>query len=206
MAGFSILRAKAVALLQDNIDTDQLLPKQFLNAIDREGFGKHLFHDWRYLDDKEAVPNPDFILNHPAHQGAEILLSGANFGCGSSREHAPWALADYGFKVLIAESFADIFYANCINNQLLLICLSHTEIQQLSAIVNRQPQRLIEVDLVAQQVRAGELTLHFEIDGRIKHNLLLGLDRIGLTLSQLEAIRAYEHKLPAFMRTGLVDA
>lgn len=203
MAGFSTLRAKAVALLQDNIDTDQLLPKQFLNAIDRQGFGKHLFHDWRYLDDKEAVPNPAFILNHPAHQGAEILLSGANFGCGSSREHAPWALADYGFKVLIAESFADIFYANCINNQLLLISLSQAQISQLSALITQQPDLMLEIDLVAQQLKAAELSLKFEIDSRVKHNLLLGLDRIGLTLSQLEAIRAYEHNLPVFMRGGL---
>lgn len=204
MAGFSTLRAKAVALLQDNIDTDQLLPKQFLNAIDRQGFGKHLFHDWRYLDDKEAVPNPAFILNHPEHQGAEILLSGANFGCGSSREHAPWALADYGFKVLIAESFADIFYANCINNQLLLISLSQAQISQLSALITQQPDLMLEIDLVAQQLKAAELSLKFEIDGRVKHNLLLGLDRIGLTLSQLEAIQAYEHNLPVFMRGGLV--
>lgn len=203
MAGFNTLRAKAVALLQDNIDTDQLLPKQFLNSVNREGFGNHLFHDWRYLDDKEAIPNPEFMLNHPAHQGAEILLSGANFGCGSSREHAPWALADYGFKVLIAESFADIFYANCINNQLLLISLSPSQISQLSALITQQPDLIFEIDLVAQQLKAADVSLNFEIDGRVKHNLLLGLDRIGLALSQLEAIQAYEHNLPVFMRGGL---
>lgn len=203
MTGFTTLTAKAVALLHDNIDTDQLLPKQFLNAIDRVGFGKHLFHDWRYLDDKEAVPNPDFILNNPVHQGAEILISGANFGCGSSREHAPWALADYGFKVIIAESFADIFYANCVNNQLLLICLNETQIKQLTAVINRQPLLLLHIDLAAQQLSAGELHFQFAIDARIKHNLLLGLDRIGLTLQQMAAIQDYEQRLPDFMRGNL---
>lgn len=203
MTGFTTLTAKAVALLQDNIDTDQLLPKQFLNAIDRVGFGKHLFHDWRYLDDKEAVPNPDFILNNPVHQGAEILISGANFGCGSSREHAPWALADYGFKVIIAESFADIFYANCVNNQLLLICLREAQIKQLADVINSQPALLIEVDLASQQIIAGELRFEFVIDARIKHNLLLGLDRIGLTLQQMAAIQGYEQQLPHFMRGNL---
>lgn len=202
MSGFCTLTARAVAFIQDNIDTDQLLPKQFLNAIDRVGFGKHLFHDLRYLDDHESVLNSAFVLNHPIHQGAEILISGANFGCGSSREHAPWALADYGFKVIIAESFADIFYANCVNNQLLLISLTQAQIHQIATIINTQPETMLQVDLANQQLAIGNNTLTFDIDLKIKRNLLQGLDRIGLTLNFLENIHAYEQQQPYFMRVG----
>ena len=200
MRGFTSLSAHAVSLLQDNIDTDQLLPKQFLNAIDRIGFGQHLFHDWRYLDDKEAVLNPDFVLNKPEHQGAEILLSGANFGCGSSREHAPWALADYGFKVIIAESFADIFYANCVNNQMLLITLPAEQIKKLSDIIATKPNSLFHIDLERELLTVAAIGIGFSIEPRVKQNLLLGLDRIGLTLTVQDAISAYEKRIPGFMR------
>ncbi|MCF4008972.1 3-isopropylmalate dehydratase small subunit [Rheinheimera sp. UJ63] len=200
MRGFTSLSAQAVSLLQDNIDTDQLLPKQFLNAIDRIGFGQHLFHDWRYLDDKEAVLNPDFVLNKPEHQGAEILLSGANFGCGSSREHAPWALADYGFKVIIAESFADIFYANCVNNQMLLITLPAEQIKKLSDIIATKPDSLFHIDLERELLTVAAIGIGFSIEPLVKQNLLLGLDRIGLTLTVQDAISAYEKRIPRFMR------
>ena len=200
MRGFTSLSAQAVSVLQDNIDTDQLLPKQFLNAIDRIGFGKHLFHDWRYLDDKEAVLNPDFVLNKTEHQGAEILLSGTNFGCGSSREHAPWALADYGFKVIIAESFADIFHANCINNQMLLITLPAEQIQTLSNIIAAKPDSLFHIDLERELLTVADIGIGFSIEAKVKQNLLLGLDRIGLTLTVQDAISAYEKRIPSFMR------
>lgn len=202
MAGITSVCAKAVVLMQDNIDTDQLLPKQFLNAVSREGFGKHLFHDWRYLDDKESVLNPDFVLNQPVYQGAGILLSGANFGCGSSREHAPWALADYGFKVIIAESFADIFFANCVNNQLLLITLPRQLLLQLSQQVLACPQEEISISLEQQRISSGTGEFSFAIDEKLKRQLMRGLDRIGLTLEQLAAIEAYEQRLPCFMRDG----
>lgn len=202
MTGFTKLSAKALPLVQDNIDTDQLLPKQFLNAVTRDGFGKHLFHDWRYLDDHESVPNPDFVLNAPQYCGAQILIGGLNFGCGSSREHAPWALADYGFKVIIAGSFGDIFYGNCINNQMLLVTLPMIDVQVLGALVEAEPDTLIDVDLEHQRVVAGKGAYPFDIDERVKHNLLNGLDRIGLTLSHESDIRAFEARLPAFMQAS----
>ena len=183
-----------------NVDTDAIIPKQFLQKVTRTGFGKHLFHDWRFLDDEGTQPNPSFILNQSIHQGASILLARENFGCGSSREHAPWALTDYGFHAVIAPSFADIFYGNSFNNQLLPIKLSDEQVTQLFDWVTEHAGMPITVDLVAQQVIAGELCFSFEIDAFRRHCMIEGLDSIGLTLQHQAEISAYEAKQPAFMR------
>lgn len=182
-----------------NVDTDAIIPKQFLQKVTRTGFGAHLFNDWRFLDDKGSVPNPEFVLNFPQYQGASILLARENFGCGSSREHAPWALTDYGFKVVIAPSFADIFYGNSFNNQLLPVILSEADIDELFALVQANPGTRFEVDLAAQQVKAGEKTYAFTLDAFRRHCMLNGLDSIGLTLQHEQAIAEYEHRQPAFM-------
>ncbi|ASB03137.1 MULTISPECIES: 3-isopropylmalate dehydratase small subunit [Proteus] len=183
-----------------NVDTDAIIPKQFLQKVTRTGFGKHLFHDWRFLDDEGTQPNPSFILNQSIYQGASILLARENFGCGSSREHAPWALTDYGFHAVIAPSFADIFYGNSFNNQLLPIKLSDEQVTQLFNWVTEHAGMPITVDLVAQQVIAGELCFSFEIDAFRRHCMIEGLDSIGLTLQHQAEISAYEDKQPAFMR------
>ncbi|EMH1104299.1 3-isopropylmalate dehydratase small subunit [Proteus mirabilis] len=183
-----------------NVDTDAIIPKQFLQKVTRTGFGKHLFHDWRFLDDEGTQPNPSFILNQPIYQGASILLARENFGCGSSREHAPWALTDYGFHAVIAPSFADIFYGNSFNNQLLPIKLSDEQVTQLFDWVTEHAGTPITVDLVAEQVIAGELCFSFEIDAFRRHCMIEGLDSIGLTLQHQAEISAYEAKQPAFMR------
>lgn len=183
-----------------NVDTDAIIPKQFLQKVTRTGFGKHLFHDWRFLDDEGTQPNPSFILNQSIYQGASILLARENFGCGSSREHAPWALTDYGFHAVIAPSFADIFYGNSFNNQLLPIKLSDEQVTQLFNWVTEHAGTPITVDLVTQQVIAGELCFSFEIDAFRRHCMIEGLDSIGLTLQHQAEISAYEAKQPAFMR------
>ncbi|WP_049255097.1 3-isopropylmalate dehydratase small subunit [Proteus mirabilis] len=183
-----------------NVDTDAIIPKQFLQKVTRTGFGKHLFHDWRFLDDEGTQPSPSFILNQSIYQGASILLARENFGCGSSREHAPWALTDYGFHAVIAPSFADIFYGNSFNNQLLPIKLSDEQVTQLFDWVTEHAGMPITVDLVAQQVIAGELCFSFEIDAFRRHCMIEGLDSIGLTLQHQAEISAYEAKQPAFMR------
>ncbi|MCC5825999.1 3-isopropylmalate dehydratase small subunit [Alkalimonas sp.] len=162
---------------KNNVDTDQIIPKQFLTSVSRDGFAEALFYDWRYLAD--GSPNPDFVLNYPQYQGASILLSRANFGCGSSREHAPWALQQYGFQVIIAESFADIFYNNCANNGMLLIALSKGNIDSLFTRCSEGPQQW-HIDLKNQEIRFGNnAALGFEIDPDIKQRLLSGLDFIG---------------------------
>lgn len=183
-----------------NVDTDAIIPKQFLQKVTRSGFGAHLFNDWRFLDDKGQQPNPRFVLNFPQYQGASILLARENFGCGSSREHAPWALTDYGFKVIIAPSFADIFYGNSFNNQLLPVKLSEEQVDELFKLVQATPGICFEVDLEAEEVRAGGKIYPFKIDPFRRHCMLNGLDSIGLTLQHEAAIAAYENKLPAFMR------
>ncbi|EBA4092573.1 3-isopropylmalate dehydratase small subunit, partial [Salmonella enterica] len=177
-----------------------IIPKQFLQKVTRTGFGAHLFNDWRFLDEKGQQPNPEFVLNFPEYQGASILLARENFGCGSSREHAPWALTDYGFKVVIAPSFADIFYGNSFNNQLLPVTLSDAQVDELFALVKANPGIHFEVDLEAQVVKAGDKTYSFKIDDFRRHCMLNGLDSIGLTLQHEDAIAAYENKQPAFMR------
>ncbi|MCK5886878.1 MULTISPECIES: 3-isopropylmalate dehydratase small subunit [Alcanivorax] len=183
-----------------NVDTDQIIPKQFLKSIKRTGFGPNLFDEWRYLDEgfpgqdsSQRPKNEDFVLNQPRYQGASILLTRRNFGCGSSREHAPWALMDFGFKAIIAPSFADIFYNNCFKNGLLPIVLSEDNVEALFRAVEGKEGFRITIDLEQQQVipESGE-PLPFEIDEFRKHCLLNGLDEIGLTLNEADTIRAYE--------------
>ncbi|ALS99286.1 3-isopropylmalate dehydratase small subunit [Lacimicrobium alkaliphilum] len=198
MSGIEILRGRAAPLDRANVDTDQIIPKQFLTSVSRKGFGKHLFHDWRYLDLHEQELNPDFELNRPEHQGASVLLARQNFGCGSSREHAPWALTDYGFKVVIATSFADIFYGNCMNNQLLPIQLNNEQMDQLFSAVAENPEVELEIDLPAQQVRLQGYQFDFEVAAHHKHKLLKGLDAIGETLELGERIDSYEQEIPAW--------
>ncbi len=182
-----------------NIDTDAIIPKQFLQKVTRTGFGQHLFNDWRFLDDAGQKPNPDFVLNKPRYKGASILLTRENFGCGSSREHAPWALTDYGFKVVIASSFADIFYGNSLNNQLLPLTLNEADIDELFKLVDSQEGIQFTVDLENQTVIAGGKSYSFEIDAFRKHCMINGLDSIGLTLQHDAEISAYEAKQPAFL-------
>ena len=183
-----------------NVDTDAIIPKQFLKSIARTGFGPNLFDEWRYLDqgepgmDSSGRPlNPDFVLNDPRYRGSTILLARENFGCGSSREHAPWALADFGFRVLIAPSFADIFFNNCFKNGLLPIVQSAEVVDGLFSKATGGEALRIAVDLDAQTLRTddGQL-LHFEVDPFRKHCLQNGLDDIGLTLEHVGEIRAYE--------------
>jgi 3-isopropylmalate/(R)-2-methylmalate dehydratase small subunit len=172
-----------------NIDTDQIIPKQFLKLVQRTGFGKYLFYDWRF--DREGKPKGSFVLNDPKYAGRQILLTYDNFGSGSSREHAVWAIQDYGFKVIIAQSFADIFYSNCLKNGILPISLSHEEVEYLFRNANDAD---FEVDLSEQLVIAGSKIMHFEIDECRKKALLEGLDDIALTLQLEHQITEYERK------------
>ncbi|WP_421288328.1 3-isopropylmalate dehydratase small subunit [Aeromonas veronii] len=199
MTGFKQHKGIVVPLDSANVDTDAIIPKQFLQKVNRIGFGKHLFHDWRFLDDAGQQPNPEFVLNQPPFAGASILLARENFGCGSSREHAPWALADYGFKTIIAPSFADIFYGNAINNGMVPVRLKEEEVDALFQLVAAKPGIEIEVDLEANQVRAGELSFDFELDEFRRYCLLNGLDAIGLTLQHEAAISAFEAKQPSWI-------
>ena len=199
MTGFKQHKGIVVPLDSANVDTDAIIPKQFLQKVNRIGFGKHLFHDWRFLDDAGEQPNPEFVLNKPQFAGASILLARENFGCGSSREHAPWAVADYGFKTLIAPSFADIFYGNAINNGMVPVRLKEEEVDALFQLVAAQPGIEIEVDLEANQVRAGSLTFGFGIGEFRPYCLLNGLDAIGLTLQHEAAISAFEAKQPSWI-------
>lgn len=199
MTGFKQHKGIVVPLDSANVDTDAIIPKQFLQKVNRIGFGKHLFHDWRFLDDAGQQPNPEFVLNQPQFAGASILLARENFGCGSSREHAPWALADYGFKTIIAPSFADIFYGNAINNGMVPVRLKEEEVDTLFQLVAATPGIEIEVDLEANQVRAGSLSFGFEIDEFRRYCLLNGLDAIGLTLQHEAAISAFEAKQPSWI-------
>ncbi len=197
--GFTQHTGIAAPLDQANVDTDQIIPKQFLTGVTRAGYGKHLFHDWRYLDLEEKEPNPAFSLNKPEHKGASILLARENFGCGSSREHAPWALADFGFKAVIATSFADIFYGNCINNQLVPITLTSAQMDKLFAAVSANPATEITVDLPKQTVSFDDMSFSFDIASHHKNNLIKGLDAIGQTLSLSKTIEAFEQKQPAWL-------
>jgi 3-isopropylmalate/(R)-2-methylmalate dehydratase small subunit len=183
-----------------NVDTDAIIPKQFLQKVTRTGFGAHLFHDWRFEDDAGTVPTPGFVLNKPEFKGTSILLARENFGCGSSREHAPWALTDFGFHVVIAPSFADIFYGNSFNNQLLPVKLSDEEVDEMFKLVAAQPGVTFTVDLEAQTVTAGEKSYSFEIDTFRRHCMINGLDSIGLTLQHEASISNYETTQPAFLR------
>jgi 3-isopropylmalate/(R)-2-methylmalate dehydratase small subunit len=176
-----------------NVDTDQMVPKQFLKALTRQGFGRNLFYDWRYLPGE--VPNPEFVLNLPRYHGASVLLARANFGCGSSREHAPWALLDYGFRVIIAPSFADIFYNNCFKNGILPITLPDMQVDELFRRAEANVGYQLTADLRKQTVSdAQSLEFHFDMDDFRKTVLLEGLDDIGLTLKHEPDITAYEQR------------
>ena len=179
-----------------NIDTDAIIPKQFLRKIERTGFGKHLFHEWRFLDYEGTQENPDFVLNQAEYRNSTVLLTRDNFGCGSSREHAPWALSDYGFRVIIAPSFADIFYNNCVKNGILLVALKSFEVDELFKDVHNTPQAKITADLQVQNVSGptGE-KYSFQIDSFAKDCLLKGLDQIGWTLQFDQQISAFENKM-----------
>jgi 3-isopropylmalate/(R)-2-methylmalate dehydratase small subunit len=183
-----------VALMnRNNVDTDQIIPKQFLKKVERSGFGIHLFHDWRFNAD--GTDNPEFELNKPAFKNAGILLVGDNFGCGSSREHAPWAIADYGFNTIISTSYADIFYNNCFKNGILPIIVSKQELDILMDEVTSNESVKFKVDLENQQLSSAKGTLvKFELDTFRKENLLKGLDDIGLTLKIVEKIGSFEEK------------
>ncbi|MBY7903450.1 3-isopropylmalate dehydratase small subunit [Vibrio fluvialis] len=200
MAGFQQHTGLVVPLDAANVDTDAIIPKQFLQKVNRIGFGKHLFHDWRFLDDAGQQPNPDFVMNKPRYQGASILLTRENFGCGSSREHAPWALADYGIRVMIAPSFADIFYGNSINNQMVPVRLTEQEVDELFTYVEANEGAEITVDLESMTVSANGKSYSFEIDEFRRHCLLNGLDNIGLTLQHESKIAEYEAKIPSFLK------
>jgi 3-isopropylmalate/(R)-2-methylmalate dehydratase small subunit len=180
---------------KNNVDTDQIIPKQFLTSVSRDGFAEALFYDWRYLANEQ--PNPDFVLNEPAYKGASILLTRANFGCGSSREHAPWAIQQYGFNVIIAESFADIFFNNSINNGMLLISLSASNIEFLFSRCQQGTQEW-KIDLAGQQIILGNnAAVGFQIDPDIKQRLLSGLDFIGASEQFAEQISSYEQQRAA---------
>ncbi|MEZ5659197.1 MAG: 3-isopropylmalate dehydratase small subunit [Burkholderiaceae bacterium] len=200
MTPFTSLQARVAPLDRANVDTDAIIPKQFIKAISKTGFGPYLFDEWRYLDrgelgqDCSTRPlNPDFVMNDARFAGAEILLARANFGCGSSREHAVWALADADFRVVIAPSFADIFHGNCFKNGLLPIVLEAGIVDRLFERAFSPTGLTLQVDLAAQTITPdGEPPLTFAIDAERKHRLLQGLDDVGLTLQHADRIRAYE--------------
>jgi len=178
-----------------NVDTDQMVPKQFLKWLTREGYGRVLFYDWRYLEGEK--PNPEFVLNEPRYQGASVLLARANFGCGSSREHAPWAILDYGFRAIVAPSYADIFYNNCFKNGLLPVTLAEAEVDELFRRAEITPGYRLTVDLESQTVADDSgVKISFTVDPFRRECLLNGWDDIGLTLRQEAAISDYEKKQP----------
>ena len=195
MEPFTTLTGLVALLDRLNVNTDEIIPARFTKTIRRTGFEKALFANWRYLDYNGQTPNPDFVLNQPRYMGATILLAEDNFGCGSSREHAPWAIHDYGFRCLIAPSFADIFYNNCFNNSILPITLDKATIRELFSEVEATEDYTLHVDLASQTVvnPAGRV-LYFEIDQFRKNALLQGLDNIGWTLSHSDEIAKYEEK------------
>jgi len=201
MDKFTVHEGLVAPLERVNVDTDAIIPKQFLKSIHRTGFGPNLFDEWRYLDhgepgmDNSKRPlNPDFILNQPRFQGASILLTGKNFGCGSSREHAPWALIQYGFRAVIAPSFADIFFNNCFKNGLLPVALTEEQVAHLFEEVRANPGYRLRIDLDRQLVtnESGSVSYPFAVDGFRKYCLLNGLDDIGLTLRHADKIREFE--------------
>jgi len=202
MQKFEKLTGLAMPLDRANVDTDAIIAKQYLKSIHRTGFGPTLFDDWRYLDPGEPGMdhsqrrvNPDFVLNQPRYQGAQVMLARDNFGCGSSREHAPWALLDFGFRCVVAPDFADIFYNNCFQNGILPIKLPQKEVDKLMDDASRGANATITVDLDAQEIRGPDGgTIKFEIDPFKKHCLLNGLDSIGLTLQKEKSISAFEEK------------
>ncbi|USO07450.1 MAG: 3-isopropylmalate dehydratase small subunit [Rhodospirillales bacterium] len=193
MQPFKSLNAVAAPMPMVNVDTDMIIPKQFLRTIKRTGLGKHLFSEMRY--EADGAEKPDFVLNKPAYRNAQILIADDNFGCGSSREHAPWALADFGIRCVIAPSFADIFHGNAFKNGMCPVVLPREQVQALMQRATDYPDQAVAVDLEKQEVRAGNLVFSFEIDPFRRHCLLNGLDDIGLTLEHESDIAAYESNL-----------
>ncbi len=202
MQAFTYLKGVAAPLDRANVDTDAIIPKQFLKSIKRSGFGPNLFDEWRYLDHGEPGQdcanrplNPDFVLNQQRYQEARILLARSNFGCGSSREHAPWALLDYGFRVIIAPGFADIFFNNCFKNGLLPITMEEETVDRLFREVDAEPGYELAVDLEARTIATPSgRVLNFAVDSFRRHCLLNGLDEIGMTLQHVDQIREYEER------------
>jgi 3-isopropylmalate/(R)-2-methylmalate dehydratase small subunit len=202
MEKFTTSTSVVIPLERDNVDTDAIIPKQFLKSIKRTGFGPHLFDEWRYQDQGELGQdcskrpiNPDFVLNQPRFSGASILLAGKNFGCGSSREHAPWALHEYGIRTIIAPSFADIFFNNCFKNGMLPLVLNQEFISGLFSTIATDPSFSLTVDLQSQQLIGSDgVVTSFDVEADKKHNLLQGLDEISLSLQYVDDIRAYEQK------------
>jgi 3-isopropylmalate/(R)-2-methylmalate dehydratase small subunit len=192
------ISGRAAPLPRAHVDTDQIIPKQFLKRVERSGFGEFLFYDW--AADHEGEPDPEFVLNKPAYQSAVVLVAGPNFGSGSSREHAPWSLQDWGFNAIIAPSFADIFYSNCTKIGLLPIVLTADEVAVLTEIA-MDPTNEITIDLADQTVRSPDFMATFEIDAFTKHCLLNGLDGIDLTLAHTEKIGRFEEQRPAHKPT-----
>ena len=202
MTPFRIHTGLVAPIDRENVDTDAIIPKQFLKSIKKSGFGPNLFDEWRYLDHGEPGqdpatrrPNPDFVLNQARYQGASVLLARKNFGCGSSREHAPWALQQYGFKAIIAPSYADIFFNNCFKNGLLPIVLLDFQVDHLFTEVAAHPGFRITIDLPAQTVTVpGAKPMHFDVEPFRKEGLVNGWDEISLTLRHADAIKAYEER------------
>jgi 3-isopropylmalate/(R)-2-methylmalate dehydratase small subunit len=194
MQPFTTLTGVAAPLKIVNVDTDMIIPKQYLKTIKRTGLGSALFSEQRYRDD--GSENPDFVLNKPAYRKAQILVAGANFGCGSSREHAPWALLDFGIRCVISTSFADIFYNNCFKNGILPIKVSQEDLEKLFDDAERGANATLTIDLESQEIRGPDGgVVKFDVDEHRKHCLLNGLDDIGLTMEKAPAIEAYEKKL-----------
>ena len=187
MKQFQKIKTTAIPFDKVNVDTDQIVPKQFLKLIQKTGFGKFLFYNWRF--DGNELPNPSFILNDTQYKNSKILITGENFGCGSSREHAVWALQDYGFSVIISPSFGDIFYSNCFKNGLLAITLDHKIVQKLLQIDTE-----LEIDLESQTIKTNTEEIYFQIDPYNKKNLLEGFDEIALTIKNEDKISEYEQK------------
>ncbi len=197
MRRFEAFKGLAVPLMRADVDTDQIVPKQFLKRVERTGFGRFLFHDWRF--DEAGQPRGDFVLNAPRYRGARVLVAGPNFGCGSSREHAPWALQDYGFDAIVAPSFADIFHNNSLKVGLLAVTLPEAGVAASATCGEARDGYTVSVDLAAQTLTGADgFSTRFEVDPFAKRCLLEGLDEVGLTLAHAEAIAAYEagHDLP----------
>ncbi|MFQ5554768.1 MAG: 3-isopropylmalate dehydratase small subunit [Acidimicrobiia bacterium] len=190
-----IVHGQMAPLPRPNVDTDQIMPKQYLKRIERSGFGPFVFHDWAY--DAEGEPKPDFVLNRPEYRNAVVLVTGPNFGSGSSREHAPWGLEDWGFRAIVAPSFADIFFNNCVNIGLLPVVLTESEVGTLNGLAE-DPANLVTVDLERQTVTSGDFDARFEIDAFAKHRLRNGLDNVALTLEHADAIEEFETRRRGF--------
>jgi 3-isopropylmalate/(R)-2-methylmalate dehydratase small subunit len=217
MEKFLVHKGLAAPLDRDNVDTDAIIPKQFLKSIHRTGFGANLFDAWRYkdtgepgMDNSKRPLNPDFVLNQARYRGASVLVAGKNFGCGSSREHAPWALQQYGFRAVIAPSFADIFFNNSYKNGFLPVVLGEADVRRLIDAINAFPGYELVIDLPAQTVTTPDgRAMGFDITGHRKHCLVNGLDEIGLTLRHADAIRAFEAarraRHPYYFNTGVAS-